>query len=54
MRLLRELLAAVQLLARLPVPTYRFEPEMTMGSAKLFPHRRRADWAGSGGSVRTC
>jgi len=36
-RWLRELLVAVQFLTRLPVPAYRFEPEMVMGSAKLFP-----------------
>ncbi|PSH03093.1 MAG: adenosylcobinamide-GDP ribazoletransferase [Acidobacteria bacterium] len=37
MRLLRELLAAVQFLTRLPVPSYRFEPDMVMGAAKLYP-----------------
>ncbi len=37
MRLLRELLAAVQFLTRLPVPNYRFEPDMVMASAKLYP-----------------
>jgi adenosylcobinamide-GDP ribazoletransferase len=36
-RLLRELLAAVQFLTRLPVPNYRFEPDMVMASAKLYP-----------------
>jgi adenosylcobinamide-GDP ribazoletransferase len=36
-RFLRELLAAVQFLTRLPVPEYRFEPEMVMGAAKFFP-----------------
>jgi adenosylcobinamide-GDP ribazoletransferase len=37
MRLLRELLAAVQFLTRLPVPAYRFEPDMVVGSTKLYP-----------------
>lgn len=37
MRLLRELLVAVQFLTRLPVPQFRFEAEMVMSSAKLFP-----------------
>lgn len=37
MRTIRELLAAVQFLTRLPVPPYKFEPDMVMGSAKLFP-----------------
>jgi adenosylcobinamide-GDP ribazoletransferase len=37
MRLLRELLAAVQFLTRFPVPAYRFEPRMILGSAKLYP-----------------
>jgi adenosylcobinamide-GDP ribazoletransferase len=36
-RLVRELLAAVQFLTRIPVPAYRFEPDMVIGSAKLFP-----------------
>jgi adenosylcobinamide-GDP ribazoletransferase len=36
-RLLRELLAAVQFLTRVPVPSSRFEPEMVITSAKLFP-----------------
>jgi adenosylcobinamide-GDP ribazoletransferase len=36
-RFLRELLAAVQFLTRLPVPEYCFEPEMVMGAAKFFP-----------------
>ena len=37
MRLLRELLAAVQFLTRFPVPSYKFEPVMVLGSAKLYP-----------------
>ena len=37
MRLLRELLAAVQFLTRLPVPAYRFEPDMVVGSTRLYP-----------------
>jgi adenosylcobinamide-GDP ribazoletransferase len=36
-RWLRELLAAVQFLTRVPVPSYRFEPGMAMSSAKLYP-----------------
>jgi adenosylcobinamide-GDP ribazoletransferase len=36
-RLLRELLAAIQFLTRVPVPVYRFEPDMVLGSAKLHP-----------------
>jgi adenosylcobinamide-GDP ribazoletransferase len=36
-RALRELLAAVQFLTRLPVPAYRFEPEMVTGAAKFYP-----------------
>jgi adenosylcobinamide-GDP ribazoletransferase len=36
-RLLRELLAAVQFLTRFPVPSYKFEPDMVMSSAKLYP-----------------
>lgn len=37
MRLLREWLAAVQFLTRIPVPSYRYEPDMIMASAKFFP-----------------
>ncbi len=37
MRALRELLAAIEFLTRLPVPAYRFEPEMVMGAAKFYP-----------------
>ena len=37
MRPLRELLAGIQFLTRLPVPAYRFEPDMVMGAAKFYP-----------------
>jgi adenosylcobinamide-GDP ribazoletransferase len=37
MRPLRELLAAVQFLTRLPVPAYRFEPELATGAVKFYP-----------------
>lgn len=37
MRLLRELLVAIQFLTRLPVPAYQFEPDMVFGSARLYP-----------------
>jgi len=37
MRFLRELLAAVQFLTCVPVPSYKFEPEMAAGAAKFYP-----------------
>lgn len=37
MRILRELLIAVQFLTRIPVPRYRFVPEEMPGAAKWFP-----------------
>ena len=37
MRTLREFAAAMQFMTRLPVPAFRFEPEMVLGSAKFYP-----------------
>ncbi len=37
MRTLREFLAAVQFLTRLPVPSFAFEPDMVLRAAKFYP-----------------
>jgi len=36
-RTLREFAAALQFMTRLPVPAFRFEPEMVLGGAKFYP-----------------
>ena len=37
MRTLREFAAAVQFMTRIPVPAFRYEPEMVLGGAKFYP-----------------
>ncbi len=37
MKTLRQLAAAVQFMTRIPMPAFRFEPEMVLGGAKFFP-----------------
>ena len=37
MKTLREFAAAMQFMTRLPVPAFRFEPEMLLGGAKFYP-----------------
>ena len=37
MKTLREFATAVQFMTRLPVPAFRFEPEMVLASAKFYP-----------------
>ena len=36
-RLLREFAAAVQFMTRIPVPAFRYEPELVLSSAKFYP-----------------
>jgi adenosylcobinamide-GDP ribazoletransferase len=36
-RTLRQLAAAVQFMTRIPMPAFRFEPDMVLGGAKFFP-----------------
>ncbi len=37
MRTLREFAAAVQFMTRIPVPAFRYEPELVLGGAKFYP-----------------
>ncbi len=37
MRILREFAAAVQFTTRIPVPAYRYEPELVLSGAKFYP-----------------
>jgi len=37
MRTLREFVAAVQFMTRIPLPAFRFEPQMVLGGAKFYP-----------------
>ena len=37
MKTLRQLAAAAQFMTRIPMPAFRFEPEMVLGGAKFFP-----------------
>ena len=37
MKLLREFAAALQFMTRIPVPAFRYEPEMVLGGAKFYP-----------------
>ncbi len=37
MKTLRQLATAVQFMTRIPMPAFRFEPEMVLGGAKFFP-----------------
>ena len=37
MKTLRQFAAAVQFMTRIPVPAFRFEPEMVLGGAKFYP-----------------
>jgi len=37
LRTLREFAAAMQFMTRLPVPAFRFEPDMVLGGAKFYP-----------------